>query len=115
MAGYRDKLRAIFAKIDPDASAKLGKLFIVEPNHPVMRALLTEHGNDQAFDIAFHLSDWNEDGAALLAIQLWPEEFTQDEILEVIRDFLIHAPNHIAAAARAEGLSVNDIFKQNDQ
>lgn len=72
-------------------------------------ALRTEYG-DSAYDIAFHLSDWISDAAFIVAIHLWPEKFTAEEIREGVEGLLIHAPNHLAAAAALAGRPVVDVF-----
>lgn len=66
----------------------------------ITRALKKDFGEETAWDIAFHLLDWQEDGAVLLAIALFPEKFTLEEIRSEIGRYIVHAPNHIAAAAK---------------
>jgi hypothetical protein len=46
-----------------------------------------------------------------MALLLFPERFAPDEIRDGIEDFLIHAPNHVAAAAKLRGYPVQDIFE----
>jgi len=75
-------------------------------------ALTEEFGAEKAADIAFHMADWNSDAAFILALHLFPERFTREEVEDGIRDFLIHAPNHVAEAAQLIGFPVSDIFKQ---
>jgi hypothetical protein len=41
---------------------------------------------------------------------LFPERFTEEQIRDGIEAFIIHAPNHIAAAAKLRGLPIQDIF-----
>ena len=65
----------------------------------------------RARDIAFHLSDWASDAAFIVATQLFPERFTAAEIADGVEGFLIHAPNHVAAAAVLAGHPVDDIFE----
>jgi len=72
-------------------------------------AIRKEYG-DKAQEIAFHLSDWNAEAAFLVALHLFPEKFTPEEILEGINDLLIHAPNHLAAAAALADCPGDDIF-----
>lgn len=67
-----------------------------------------------ADEIAFHLTDWSAEAAFLVALHLFPERFTKEEIEEGVLAFLIHAPNHIVAAARLSGHPVEDIFKEDD-
>lgn len=65
----------------------------------------------RARDIAFHLSDWASDAAFIVATQLFPERFTAAEIADGVEGFLIHAPNHVAAAAVLGGHPIDDIFE----
>jgi hypothetical protein len=51
------------------------------------------------------------DAAFLLALHLRPEAFTQEEIDDGITNFLVHAPNHVAAAAKIAGHPVTDVFE----
>jgi len=67
----------------------------------------------RAREISFHLSDWASDAAFIVAIQLFPERFTADEIADGVESFLIHAPNHVAAAAVLSGHATEDIFGVN--
>jgi hypothetical protein len=66
--------------------------------------------NQVASDIAFHMTDWNHDGAFLMALFLFPERFSPEEIRWGLSDFLVHAPNHIVAAAKLHGWPVSDVF-----
>jgi len=63
-----------------------------------------------AQEIAFHLSDWRDEAAFLVALNIAPELFTQQEIEEGVTACLIHIPNHIAAAAKLAGWKMKDIF-----
>lgn len=65
----------------------------------ITEALQPRHGLEKAHDIAFHLSDWIADAAFLLALHVNPEAFTPEEIAEEVEGVLIHAPNHLMAAA----------------
>ena len=63
-----------------------------------------------AHDIAFHLTDCESDAAFIVAVTLSPERFTPDEIRSGVAAFIVHAPNHIAAAAKHGGFPVTDVF-----
>jgi hypothetical protein len=76
----------------------------------VEASLRTEFSPEVAKDLAFHLTDWNSDAAFVVALHLFPERFTAEEICAGIRDFLIHAPNQIAAAAALACFPISDIF-----
>lgn len=73
-------------------------------------AIRSDYG-DRSADIAFHLSDWSSDAAFIVALHLFPERFTPEEIREGVEAIIIHAPNHLAAAAELGGYPVNDIFE----
>ena len=110
--GYQ-KAKAILAE------AFAGRVDRLDPARPattvmdaIQAALTEEFGTDKAADIAFHMADWNSDAAFILALHLFPERFTKAEIEDGIRDFLVHAPNHIAEAAKLIGFPVSDIFKE---
>ena len=74
-------------------------------------ALAEDYPAEVASSIAFHLSDWNWDAAFLVAVQLQPDRFTAEEIRTGIEKVLIHAPEHLAEAARLAGHPVEGIFR----
>ena len=74
-------------------------------------ALKEKYGEEIARDIAFHLADWNSDATFIVAMHLFPERFTPDQIRDGVERFLIHAPNHVAAAAKLGGWPIEDIFE----
>jgi hypothetical protein len=78
----------------------------------VKQALVSDMRMDEqnARDIGFHLSDWRSDAAFIVALHLFPERFTSDEIAEGVRAFVFNAPNHAAAAAALYGYPVEDVF-----
>jgi hypothetical protein len=61
-------------------------------------------------DIAFHMTDWLNDLDSLCQFYQNPEEYESPE--EILIKFLVHVPNHLAAAAKLmTGTGVADIFK----
>ena len=67
---------------------------------------------DIRHDVAFHMTDWLDD------LQDWqrfcesPEKLDPDEIVKLLVGFLVHAPNHLAAASKLlTGIPVMDIYK----
>jgi hypothetical protein len=48
--------------------------------------------------------------AALEGSTQFPDRFSANEIRERVLSFLVHAPNHVAAAAKLGGWPVKDIF-----
>jgi hypothetical protein len=61
-------------------------------------------------DIAFHLSDWRADAARLITVVAAPALFSPLEVRAAVVTFLVHAPNHVAAAARLGGHPIRDVF-----
>ena len=104
----RIKVRQLFADGFGDTAVALEH---VAEEHLQSAIARTFELTDTALDVAFHLSDWREDAAALLAISLAPEHFTPEEIDECLTAFLIHAPNHVLAAAHLAGFPPSDVFK----
>ncbi|HEY5448037.1 MAG TPA: hypothetical protein VIQ54_04770 [Polyangia bacterium] len=104
----RAKVRQLFADGFGDAAHALQ--YCAE-EHLQAAVARTFELTDESLDVAFHLSDWREDAAALLAISLAPEHFTAEEIEECLMGFLLHAPNHVLAAANLAGFPPADIFK----
>lgn len=60
--------------------------------------------------IGFHLVDWHRDAAFIVALILFPEKFTDDEIQDGIIGLLYHMPAHIIEAARLGGYPTENIF-----
>jgi len=76
----------------------------------IEQALSDEYPAEVARDISFHLTDWESDAAFIVALTLFPERFTPEEIRCGVSNFLVHAPNHTAAAAKLFGFPVTDVF-----
>jgi hypothetical protein len=113
-----DKVEAIFRELAGDRAAMLiGTRLPASITSTITVALAAEAGDDEilhADQIAFHLTDWNSEAAFLVALQLFPERFTPEEIREGVEAFLIHAPHHVIAAARLAGHPTDDIFREDD-
>lgn len=113
-----DKVEAIFRELAGDRAAMLiGTRLPASITSTITVALAAEAGDDEIFhadQIAFHLTDWNSEAAFLVALQLFPERFTPEEIREGVEAFLIHAPHHVIAAARLAGHPTDDIFREDD-
>ena len=81
----------------------------------VIASALADDFGDKAEDIAFHMADWNSDAAFIVAVHLFPERFTKEEIAAGIGLFLAHAPNHIRAACGLSGQYVWENFPEDDE
>lgn len=110
------KVESIFGEMAGERADALSASQFPENVAAVIAHSLTteDYSTALANEIAFHLTDWNGDAAFLIALHLFPERFTADEICEGVRRFLIHAPNHVAAAARLAGYDIEDIFEDID-
>lgn len=108
---YKDKVQAIFAAIAGTERAKWLRGDVPSRvMEQIAQAISSEHPPEIAGEIGFHLGDWQMDAAFLVALHLFPERFTPEEIRDGVRAFLIHAPQHIIAAARLAGNSIDDVF-----
>ena len=110
-----EKVEAIFRELAGDRVAMLSATTLPAGiTSTITAALAAEDASDEeilhADEIAFHLTDWNSEAAFLVALHLFPERFTPEEIREGVEAFLIHAPHHIIAAARLAGHPTDDIL-----
>jgi hypothetical protein len=71
----------------------------------------SDYPEKTGWEIGMHVSDWQGDAAFLVALHLFPERFTPEEIDEAVRSLLIHVPAHVIAAARLAGHPVEDFFR----
>jgi hypothetical protein len=61
--------------------------------------------------VAFHMTDWLEDLANFAQFCAEPDQWNDKEAQDMLVAFLIHVPNHVAAAAKIlTGIPVTDIF-----
>ena len=68
--------------------------------------------NDDAVDVGFHMYDWLSDLEKFWAFTQDPDSLTLKELDTMLTNFLIHAPNHIAAAAKLyTGDGLVDVFE----
>ena len=62
-------------------------------------------------DIGFHMADWLDDYEQLGRVFDVSQNLSNEELLNLIGQFLIHASNHIAAAKKLAGYGpMEDIF-----
>jgi len=116
---FRVKVEAIFRELAGDRVAMLDASRLPERITSIITAALAGESGDadavlHADQIAFNLTDWNAEAAFLVALHLFPERFTPEEIRDGVEAFLIHAPHHVIAAARLAGHPTDDIFRKDD-
>jgi len=110
------KVAAIFRELVGDQARELnGSMLSPRTKDAIAAALAERYGDDTATKVALHMSDWNSDAAFVVALHLFPERFTPDEIEAGIGMFLIHAPNHIREACRLTNTYVWENFPYDDE
>jgi hypothetical protein len=80
----------------------------------IKRIYAQQYDPDRASALGLHMSDWSADAAFVVALHLFPERFTDEEIEAGISMFLGHAPNHIRAACQITGQYVWVDFPDSD-
>jgi hypothetical protein len=112
-----DKVIQIFRELVGDRANKLVASHYPADINSRITVALTEDGagltDDQVLQrdgIGFHLVDWQSDAAFIVALVLFPERFTNQEIREGVDSFLVHVPAHILEAARLGGYQTENIF-----
>lgn len=72
----------------------------------------SELSSSESADVAFHMTDWLGDLDRLVQFYSAPEQFSDQEVHRLLVNFLVHVPNHVAAAAALLADSpVSDIFQ----
>lgn len=110
----RDKVTAIFRELAGEKCERLDAArYLADVNSRITAALASEKEEDILHhdQIGFHLVDWQADAAFIVALSLYPERFTDEEIREGVEAFLIHAPSHVVEAARLAGIA-SDTFAE---
>ena len=63
-------------------------------------------------DVAFHMTDWLEDLGRWHRFCAQPDSMDAAEVNELLHEFLLHVPNHLAAASKLFlDIPVADIFE----
>ena len=64
-----------------------------------------------AHQVAFHMTDWLDDLEDYHSFATDPAGLTDEEVNELLIRFLIHVPNHLAAASKLfNDMAVTDVF-----
>ena len=105
------KVAAIFRELVGEHASRLSGSHYNKDSAAAISSAIASWSDDRtAHDIAFNLTDWASDAAFIVALQLFPERVTAAEIADGVQSFLLHAPNHVAAAAVLSGHPAEDIF-----
>jgi len=63
-------------------------------------------------DAVFHMTDWLSDLEEWHSFCENPESLSNDALQDLLMEFLVHVPNHVAAAGKLiTDIPVKDIFK----
>ncbi len=115
-----DKALQIFRELVGDRASKLdGSHYPADINSRITQALNADakDSSEAAIlrrdGIGFHLVDWQHEAAFLVALILFPERFTDEEIRDGVESVLLHAPAHILEAARLGGYQTTNIVDIN--
>lgn len=87
-------------------------------NEQAIRARITEVAHRDmglpdgvAEDVAFHMTDWLDDLEAYARFCADPGSMSDEAVGEMLTGFLVHVPNHLAAAGKLyTGIPVTDVF-----
>ena len=72
----------------------------------------TDYSHEVIYDIAFHMTDWLQDLEEYHQFCTHPDKLSADEVHSLLLKFLVHVPNHVAAAGKLlTGIPVSDIFE----
>jgi hypothetical protein len=92
------KARAIFVKAFGERGAHL---FTGMSTSAMMQTIAVAFARrmrrEKAKSLGFHLGDWANDAAIVLALHMFPEKFTREEIRDVTDFVAAHLPYHCAA------------------
>ena len=70
-----------------------------------------EISKEIADDIAFHMTDWKENLLQIIQLHESPTLLSDDQVQNIVLDFLAHVPNHLAAAKKLSGSGpIEDVF-----
>jgi hypothetical protein len=106
----REKVASIVSVLSQSRTQRIDDLSNTQIREIIATAISSEYGQERAKEIAFHLTDWICDAAFLVALHLFPEQFTPEEVDAGVGLLLVHAPNHLAAAATLSNNPIEDVF-----
>jgi len=113
------KTRTIFVRTFGSRAAPLFKgVSTQKMMETISVAFARRMSREKAADVGFHIGDWAHDAALVLALHMFPERFTREEIRQVTDFVAAGMPYHSAALATHfgyEGLARNGIREVKQQ
>jgi hypothetical protein len=89
----------------------LAKMQVIS-SHIIDSLIESGKAEEVAWDVAFHMLDWHDDLIELLRYFKNPDSLTAEQVNDLLMDFLIHVPNHLAAAKVLHTcMPVTDVFE----
>ena len=93
-------------------------MHMVQFNPEIIRARIREVGlremslsESAAADVAFHMTDWLANFEEYQRFCLNPSGLSDEEVSRMLVKFLVHVPNHLAAASKLyTDVPVTDVF-----
>ena len=115
MTRLKQTVSEIFSEIaGPGAVRLAGDRLATDVIARIKSVFADQYGDVVASTLGMHLSDWNSDAAFIVALHLFPERFSDNDIKTGIEQFLGHAPNHIRAACEITQTYVWEDFPESD-
>jgi hypothetical protein len=117
---HQEKVIEIFQELVGEKASRLdGNVYLKDVTQRIAQSLLNDQEKtidpEMAKDIGFHMIDWQSNAAFIVALSLFPEKFTDEEIRQGIEGLMIHAPAHILEACRLSGIDAENIFIEEEQ
>jgi len=106
----RKKVEAIFIELAGERDIHFRRHSYQVVRDAIASAYSADRPPEIAQEIAFHMNDWCDDAAFIVALHLYPERFTPEEIEAGIGLLCAHVPAHVIAAARLTGFPTEDLF-----
>ena len=70
-----------------------------------------DYDSSTSKDVAFHMTDWADDFIRLRQFIDDPTSFSPEQVEDSLMAFLVHVPNHLAAASKLMlDIPVTDVF-----
>jgi len=104
-----EKVQEIFQSAFGERAARsLSSHNVSHTMHTVIQAFGKELDATRAEELGFHMADWAGDAAFVLAIHVFPERFTPEEIRAGTLSLAAHLPYHVKAIAKVLGFSEDE-------
>ncbi len=111
MPDINEKAVVIFRELVGERAVRVSSSRLAtETMDRILEVLAPRFGVETANLIGCHIGECVGDAAFLVALQLFPERFTNDEIDDWLGCMMIDSPDHMAAAAKLYGTPIRDTF-----